>query len=157
MPNRAILDKALQTIIQCCCTDVSGRAPDEAAGSALRLLHQLAAAEAGGEALARATPPLVAALQPALVPTAPPAAAALAMETLQRALSPGNRYTLWTATFLLSPTLRPRCKQLCYYTVAEAEQLLGAMRWLVILLSRLQPMQDLDTCAGSGTCWWTLP
>lgn len=34
-------------------------AADEVAGTALRLLHQLTAADAGAEAAARASPPLV--------------------------------------------------------------------------------------------------
>lgn len=74
-----------------CHTGTAGGAPDGLAGTALRLLHQLAAGDAGGEALARATPPLVTALRPALGADAPPPAAALALETLQRALSPSNR------------------------------------------------------------------
>ncbi len=73
--------------------DAAG-ATDEIAGSALRLLHQLAAGDAGGEALARARPPFAAVLRPALAADAPPAAAALALEALQRALSPSNRCAL---------------------------------------------------------------
>jgi len=62
---------------------------DELGGSALRLLHALAAAPAGGEALARARPPALPALLAAMRWGL--AGSLLALETLARALAPANR------------------------------------------------------------------
>lgn len=62
---------------------------DDISGSALRLLHALAAASSGGEALARCTPPAVPVLVGALQWGG--TAAVLAVETLKRGLSTTNR------------------------------------------------------------------
>ena len=62
---------------------------DELGGSALRLLHALAAAPAGAEALSCSSPPAVPALLGALRWGL--AGSLLALETLARALAPANR------------------------------------------------------------------
>ena len=77
----------------CCpCTAdeaTSAAPPDELGGTALRLLHQLASATSAAEALSRTAPPaapiLVAAMGWGM------AGSALALETLQRALTLNNR------------------------------------------------------------------
>lgn len=63
--------------------------PDALGGSVLRLLHQLASATSAAEALSRGAPPAV----PTLIAVMDwgMAGSALALETLQRALSLANR------------------------------------------------------------------
>ena len=67
----------------------SSAPPDDLGGTALRLLHQLACATSASEALSRTSPPaapiLVAAMAWGM------AGSALALETLQRALTLSNR------------------------------------------------------------------
>ena len=63
--------------------------PDDLGGSALRLLHQLASATSAAEALSRTVPPAVPTLMAAM--NWGMAGSALALETLQRALSLANR------------------------------------------------------------------
>lgn len=67
----------------------SSEPPDELGGSALRLLHQLASATSAAEALARTSPPAVPTLMAAMGWGM--AGSALALETLQRALTLANR------------------------------------------------------------------
>ena len=63
--------------------------PDALGGSVLRLLHQLASATSAAEALSRTAPPAVPSLMAAM--DWGMAGSALALETLQRALSLANR------------------------------------------------------------------
>lgn len=63
--------------------------PDELGGSILRLLHQLASATSAAEALARTSPPAAPTLMAAMGWGM--AGSALALETLQRALTLANR------------------------------------------------------------------
>jgi len=63
--------------------------PDELGGSVLRLLHQLASATSAAEALARTSPPAAPTLMAAMGWGM--AGSALALETLQRALTLANR------------------------------------------------------------------
>jgi len=79
---------------QSACVRAEGQAPssdppDELGGSALRLLHQLASATSAAEALARTSPPAAPTLMAAMGWGM--AGSALALETLQRALTLANR------------------------------------------------------------------
>lgn len=68
---------------------LSSDPPDDLGGSALRLLHQLASATSAAEALARTSPPAAPTLMAAMGWGM--AGSALALETLQRALTLANR------------------------------------------------------------------
>ena len=63
---------------------------DEVGGSALRMLHQLAASRPSAEAIARATPPASGPLMAAMAKWGL-AGSVLALETIARALVLGNR------------------------------------------------------------------
>ena len=67
-----------------------GGAVDEVGGSALRMLHQLAASRPSAEAIARATPPTSGPLMAAMAKWGL-AGSVLALETIARTLVLGNR------------------------------------------------------------------
>ena len=74
---------------------------DEVGGSALRMLHQLAASRPSAEAVARATPPASGPLMAAMAAWGL-AGSVLALETIARALVLGNR----CCTFTCLPQLK---------------------------------------------------
>lgn len=84
----------------------AGGALDDVGGSALRLIHQLAAATSAAEAIARAAPPAAGPLLAAMARWGL-AGSALALETLVRALSPISRARDLLVSALLAAGLLP--------------------------------------------------